>query len=227
VGQVVVVVGPVLLDVLLGLGDIDKVTGGELRNHTMKRRTKILLACSCFTLYFYVRLNVLNAKPLRASEFSVFELAEIYTIGLFVIVLGYPISPEASQEHFMLLRHHQRGDVVKFTSASLEKSYVVQQARQRACRKRSVELLDWPMKSYTLRPSRQLLTEARVALALNTGTVNCTTGTPKILVDVDYPPKLMATFLSIGCVPVLRLEEGLMNILEERGWYSPYVAMYE
>lgn len=68
--------------------------------------------------------------------------------------------------------------------------------------------------------------EARTALALNGGRLDCSSGVPTIYVDITYPRYSMATFLKIQGVPLIQIQEGLFYELIDRGWYFPYTARY-
>jgi len=169
---------------------------------------------------------MLNAYSLRPKEFSVLSLSEIYTVGLVMGVAGYPVSPEASREHMLLMGNHTKNDTIVMNSTFIHKSQVVSKAKTQACTKKGITRLRWSMDAYTLHPNWNSYVETRTSLALAGGKVDCRTGTPVITVPVNYPPKATATFVSIGGVKVLSVQEGLFNVLEERRWYTPYTAMY-
>ena len=82
------------------------------------------------------------------------------------------------------------------------------------------------MSSYEIKFEYHLYAEARIALALNGGHLDCSSGVPTIYVDITYPRYSMATFLKIQGVPLIQIQEGLFYELIDRGWYFPYTARY-
>jgi len=194
----------------------------------MVRVLKIFtVALIIFLFGGYIRLNMLNMHHLRPQEFSKVTLAEIYTIGLVMVGIAYPVYPEAAKEHALLMVKHNPKDTVELKSDFIHKSSVVINAKKKACKTKGTKVLDWSMSQYAIQPSWKYYVEARTSIALNQGWVDCTDGVPKIFVNVKYPKKLRATFLSINGVPLLFLEEGLFHVLEERKWYWSYIAVYK
>ena len=73
--------------------------------------------------------------------------------------------------------------------------------------------------------------EARVALALNGGTLSMEAGVVRVSVPVSWPQysfpadKKRATVLIKN--PPIRIQEGLFWVLEREGWIFPYTAVWE
>ena len=178
---------------------------------------RILLVLSLLMTYGYVRLNMLNNQ----KSFSDYDLVEIYALGIIMPIIAYPFLPEVAKEHIGLMTangKNQTGNGSFFLN-----SKVVSSAVKQSCSTGSNIKLKWTLDKYQLNN----YTEARVALALNDGTVTCTNNKPTITINVDYPKKARAVLLRYRNIPVLEVEEGLFNILEEKGWYKPYKYIYE
>jgi hypothetical protein len=57
-----------------------------------------------FGLY---RLNELNKIPVSVENYSTYNLVEIYTLGLVMSLLAYPVYPEISIEHLSLYKKNK------------------------------------------------------------------------------------------------------------------------
>ena len=121
----------------------------------------------CFSLY---RLDHLNSIPTTPSNFSWFNKAEIYALGLAIGVIGYPIYPEVAREHLMMYRPFSDKPKV-IESDFFRGSPVVEKAIQIAKRTGKPYRLAWPSSTYKLSFDTDAYKEARIALALNGGYV--------------------------------------------------------
>jgi len=177
---------------------------------------RILLVLSLLITYGYVRLNMLNNQ----KSFSDYNLVEIYALGIIMPIIAYPFLPEVAKEHIGLMRANgkdQIGDGRFFLN-----SKVVSSAVKQSCSTGSNIKLKWSLDKYHLVD----YTEARIALALNDAEVSCIDNVPKVTINVDYPKKARAVLLRYKNIPILEVEEGLFNVLEEKGWYKPYKYIY-
>ena len=177
--------------------------------------------------YLYVRLNQLNQKPLNVENFNTYELGEIYVIGLAMAIIGYPVSPEASLEHLDLMTPKAPDTEKTFSSDFIETSEELKAKVKGLCLRGGVQRLWWSMSTYNLGFNLESLSTVRLALALNGAEVTCDGNVAQIKVIVNYPKQAIATFVTIGSKPILQVQEGLFNILEERGWYYPFSALYQ
>lgn len=177
---------------------------------------RILIVLSVLMTYGYVRLNILNHQ----KSFSDYDLVEIYALGIVMPIVAYPFFPEVAKEHMGLMTANgetQTGDGKFFL-----KSKVVSSAVNQSCSSGKNIKLKWSLDKYQITD----YIEARVSLALNNAEVSCVDNRPKITIDVDYPKRARAVFLRYKNIPVLEVEEGLFNVLEEKGWYKPYKYEY-
>lgn len=193
----------------------------------MKRAFLILgIVVVCFLGWSYFRLTELNKTDPRVYTYSDAEARQIYAIGILMAGFGYLFSPEAAKEHFGLMIERQGKSIADMKSGYFQNSSVVLRAKEKACDSRSVQPLRWNMSSYEIKFEYHLYAEARIALALNGGRLDCSSGVPTIYVDITYPRYSMATFLQIQGVPLIQIQEGLFYELIDRGWYFPYTARY-
>ena len=151
-----------------------------------------------------VRLNHLNNTPIDVDNFSVFNLMEIYTLGIVMSVLAYPIYPEISIEHLSLYSK----DKGERESDFFMNSVVVREAINNYQRP---TILAWNKSDYFIGNS-----EARVALALNGALLRVDGNRVIIDVPIRYPKNSLVTL-----APGLRVQEGLFWVLQEKGWYHP------
>ena len=76
--------------------------------------------------------------------------------------------------------------------------------------------------------------EARIALALNTGTLYIEDGKAKVSVPSTWPKQSdyrdhswTTPLVSVPGFPEIRVQEGLFWVLEQEGWIYPYTAVWE
>jgi hypothetical protein len=176
----------------------------------------IAIFAAGFFIFGYLRLNDLNNN----ASYTDAELKEVYAIGLIMPAIAFPFFPEAATEHMGLMTHG--GKTVSDNNKFFLRSKVVMAAMRSACENGAAVPLSWNLSTYAIRPDYQSYVEARTALALNGAVAHCQNGRPTVRIKVDYPRRAMAKFIVINDFPVLQIQEGMFNALEEKGWYIPY-----
>jgi hypothetical protein len=169
------------------------------------------------------RLNHLSARPIELSEFSWFNKVEIYTAYVLMNVLGAPLYPEIAKEASLMLLPSSEGKVKTFESDFfLESKYIQNKLDNYSEPVR----LYWPFDSYVWTDVFKKHTEARVALALNTGTLHLEDGKVRISVPCTWPKQGLVNVGLPGLLDI-RVQEGLFWVLEQEGWIYPYTAVWE
>ena len=169
------------------------------------------------------RLNHLSARPVELSEFSWFNKVEIYTAYVLMNVLGAPLYPEIAKEASYMLLPSSEGKVKTFESDFFLESKFIQNKLDNYSK--PVPLY-WPFDSYVWTDFFVKHSEARVALALNTGTLYIEDGKVKVSVPCTWPKQGLAN-VDIPGLPEIKLQEGLFWVLEQEGWIYPYTAVWE
>jgi hypothetical protein len=164
----------------------------------------------------YFRLNDLNNN----ASYTDAEKTEVYAIGVIMPVIAFPFFPEAAKEHLGLMTND--GKNVSDDNKFFLRSKVVKAAVKAACESGAAVPVTWNLSSYAIRPDYQSYVETRTALALNGAVAHCQNGRPTVRIKVDYPRRAMARFIVVNDFPVLQIQEGMFNALEEKGWYKPY-----
>ena len=172
------------------------------------------------------RLNHLSARPVELSEFSWFNKVEIYTAYVLMNVLGAPLYPEIAKEASYMLLPSSNGKEMTFESDFFLESRFIQNALDNYS---EPVRLAWSPDSYVLGNS-----EARIALALNTGTLYIEDGKAKVSVPCTWPKhsdyrdhSWTTPLVNIRGLPEIRVQEGLFWVLEQEGWIYPYTAVWE
>ena len=172
------------------------------------------------------RLNHLQARPIELSEFSWFNKVEIYTFYVLMNVLGAPLYPEIAKEGLLMLFPYNDGKEMTFESDFFIESQFIQDKIDNYTRP---VRLAWPASDYILGSS-----EARVALALNTGTLSIEDGKLRVSVPCKWPQhsdyrdhSWTTPLVVIPGLPEIRVQEGLFWVLEQEGWIYPYTAIWE
>ena len=181
----------------------------------------VLLALSFAGLQ---RLDHLSARPVELSEFSWLNKVEIYTAYVLMNVLGAPLYPEAAKENLHMLLPSSEGKVKTFESDFFLESSFIQNKLDNYSK--PVPLY-WPFDSYVWTDFFEEHSEARVALALNTGTLHLEDGKVRISVPCTWPKQAWIRLVDIPGLPEIRVQEGLFWILEQEGWIYPYTAVWE
>ena len=174
-----------------------------------------------------VRLHSLNQKQIELDNFYTFELVEIYLLGIAMAVLGYPLFPEAAEEHFRLMLQHDKRAPIEANGGFFLKSKVVNSGAKQACREQRTVNLRWNASAYEATFNYSRYTEARASLALNGGSITCESGIPYALINISYPKNAKVTFVRLGGYPIIQVQEGLFHLLEQKGWYQSYHYKWE
>lgn len=205
----------------------------------MKRPVKIILA-SLLVLFAVVFANGCyyvfwgqekSMEKIRSGrELNLYECCSIYTMHMALWMFGWPLSPEAARECFLLHFPHEDDDVVRFrASKGFMKSLKLQKAVKYLSDKESgasVHVAWKASKDYAVESP-----ERRAAIAVNAcdvikGEVDDSTGNYEIMIRCAMVyPKYSWTEFDLGKFSIY-LHEGLFRYLEERGWISRYIAEY-
>ncbi len=172
------------------------------------------------------RFNHLSARPIELSEFSWFNKVEIYTAYVLMNILGSPFAPEMAKEGSYMLLPSSEGKVMTFESAFFLESRFIQ---NKLANYSEPVRLAWPQSAYNLWGP-----EARVALALNTGTLSIEDDKVKVSVPCTWPKhsdhrdhSRPTILIDRPYLPKIAVQEGLFWVLEQEGWIYPYTAVWE
>jgi len=173
-----------------------------------------------------LRFDHLSSRPVELSEFSWFNKVEIYTAYVLMNALGAPLYPEIAKEASLMLLPSSNGKEMTFESDFFLKSEFIQNKLDNYS---EPVRLAWSPDSYVLGNS-----EARIALALNTGTLYIEDGKAKVSVPCTWPkqsdyrdPSWTTPLVSVPGLLDIRVQEGLFWVLEQEGWIHPYTAVWE
>jgi hypothetical protein len=185
----------------------------------MRRRATfglVLLTMICiFGLY---RLHSLNSTPIDPANFSWINKAEIYTLGIVMSAIAYPIYPEVAREHMMLYSPFEEDPIIIEDGFFLP-SAIVKEAVKRAARLGRPYRLAWPASAYQLSFDPKTYREARVALALNGGYLRVENNKAIVRIKIAYPRKSYAPLIPIPGIGTIGIEEGLFWILQKERWF--------
>ena len=115
---------------------------------------RVFLALLFVVLFGLFRLDQLNKTPIHPENFSTYNAVEIYTLGIVMSALAYPIYPEIAEEH-MALYVKTKHD--KHSCFFMQSAYV----RKKVANYTQPTMLSWHSSSYMIGNS-----EARVSLAV-------------------------------------------------------------
>ena len=173
-----------------------------------------------------MRFDHLSSRPVELSEFSWFNKVEIYTAYVLMNALGAPLYPEIAKEASLMLLPSSKDKEMTFESDFFLKSEFIQNKLDNYS---EPIRLAWSPDSYVLGNS-----EARIALALNTGTLYIEDGKVKVSVPCTWPkqsdhrdPSWTTPLVSVPGLLDIRVQEGLFWVLEQEGWIHPYTAVWE
>ena len=193
-----------------------------MKHFTLKRLAKkaayslTLLTMICiFGLY---RLHSLNSTPIDPANFSWINKAEIYTLGIVISAIAYPIYPEVAREHMMLYSPFEKDPIIIEDGFFLP-SAIVKKAIKRAKRLGRPYRLAWPASAYQLSFDAKTYREARIALALNGGYLRVENNKAIVRIKIAYPRKSYAPLIPIPGIGTIGVEEGLFWILQKEGWF--------
>jgi hypothetical protein len=186
----------------------------------MKTFIKIICILVCLTAIGLFRLNELNQRPSDPAAFAWINKVEIYTLGLIMSVLGYPLYPEVAREHLMLYLPNDGNPKVIYDDFFIS-SPVVQKGIAQARKTGKRQALIWPLNTYVLKLNWDSYWESRVALAFNGGYLEVSDKEVVAIIPFKYPKRAFAPLISIPKVGTLGVQEGLFWVLQEEGWYHP------
>jgi len=172
------------------------------------------------------RLNHLQTRPIELSEFSWFNKVEIYAFYVLMNVVGAPLYPEIAKEGLLMLFPSNDGKEMTFESDFFLESEFIQNKIDNYT---GPVRLAWRGSDYILGSP-----EARVALALNTGTLSIEDGKVRVSVPCKWPQhsdyrdhSWTTPLVVIPGLPEIRVQEGLFWVLEQEGWIYPYTVVWE
>ena len=172
------------------------------------------------------RLNHLSDRTIQLSEFSWFNKVEIYAGYVLMNVIGAPLYPEIAKEGLLMLFPSNEGQEMTFESDFFLESEFIQNKIDNYT---GPVRLAWPASDYILGSS-----EARVALALNTGTLSIEDDKVRVSVPCKWPQhsdyrdhSWTTPLVVIPGLPEIRVQEGLFWVLEQEGWIYPYTGVWE
>ena len=157
------------------------------------------------------RLNYLSSKPINLDEFSWFNKVEIYGAYVVMNILGAPLYPEIAKEGLLMLLPSYKDQEVVFQSDFFLESAFIQ---DKIANYNGPVRLAWSPNDYLLGSS-----EARVSLALNTGTLSIEDGKVRVSVPCKWPQhsdhRDHSWTTPLGVIPGLpeiRVQEGLFGV---------------
>lgn len=188
----------------------------------------IVFANGCYFVFCHQDKSM--AKIQQGKELNFYECCSVYTMHMALWMFGWPLSPEAAKECFLLHLPHEDDDVIRFrASKGFMKSPKLMEAVRYLSDKpagTSVRVAWKASKDYALHSP-----EHRAAIAVNAcdvikGEVDKTTGNYEIRIRCAMVyPKYSWTEFNLGKFSIY-LHEGLFRYLEEKGWISRYIAEY-
>ena len=184
----------------------------------MKKLTWAFVIIGIFICAGLLRLHHLNQKPSDPSQFSWINKAEIYTLGLLMSVVAYPIYPEVSREHLMLYTSFD-GKKKRIHDDFFLKSRRVRETIRTAQDTGKEIRLWWSNTDYVMKLSGEAYWESRVALAFNGGWLRVENDKVIARIPIAYPKRAFAPLISVPGVGTLGVQEGLFWVLQQEGWY--------
>lgn len=163
------------------------------------------------------------SKIQSGKELNLYECSSVYTMHMALWMFGWPLSPEAAKECFMLHFHNE--DTVKFraTRGGIYKSDKIMKAVAKLGNRpigSSIYVAWNGKKDYALRSP-----EHRAAIALNPCYVTKVENDHyEISARLVYP-KYSKTPFDLRLFTIT-LHEGLFRYLQDRGWLSIYNISY-
>ena len=193
--------------------------GQAMRNSRLiKKLALALLALTLIVAAGLIRLDALNQKPSDPAHFSWLNKAEVYTLGVVMSVLAYPIYPEVAREHLSLYVPNN-GEPKRYSDDFFLKSSVVRDAINKATQTNIEVRLYWSVNDYRLSLNPEDYWEARVALAFNGGWLRVEGKQAVARIPIAYPKRALAPLISIPGIGTLAVQEGLFWVLQQEGWY--------
>lgn len=182
----------------------------------MKLKKKILLSILfivviVFTngVYYVFHGQLKSAEKIsRGKELSLYECCSIYTMHTAVWLFGWPLSPEAAEQAFLMTlkskpRHRDNGFFLK---SELVKSIEIGKT----------ETLHYKSTDFTGK-------ERRYALALDRGVFHNSTANQEVVVSAGYGNR--TDRFTIGPVTI-SLHYSLLRYIQDRGWIHKFTITY-
>ena len=188
------------------------------KSRLIKKLALALLALTLIVAAGLIRLDALNQKPSDPAHFSWLNKAEVYTLGVVMSVLAYPIYPEVAREHLSLYVPNN-GEPKRYSDDFFLKSSIVRDAINKATQTNNEVRLYWSVNDYRLSRNPEYYWEARVALAFNGGWLRVEGKQAVARIPIAYPKRALAPLVSIPGIGTLAVQEGLFWVLQQEGWY--------
>ena len=188
------------------------------KNWLIKKLTIGVSVITLFAAVGLIRLDALNQKPSDPAQFSWLNKAEVYTLGIVMSVLAYPIYPEVAKDHLSLYVPNH-GEPKRYNDDFFLKSSVVRDAINKAIQAKKEVRLYWSVNDYRLSLNPEDYWEARVALAFNGGWLWVEGEQAVARIPIAYPKRALAPRVSIPGIGTLAVQEGLFWVLQQEGWY--------
>ena len=181
----------------------------------------LLFGNGCY--YVFYGQNLSTKKLLEGRDLNLYEMCSIYTMHIALWSLGWPLSPQAARECFLL--HFPQKDTV---TIRMNLSSPRIQASVRSLKDRQVgsyESLTWNGdEAYSLSSP-----EHKAAIAVNPCRVEkeCQEGSlySCSVYSIMQYPKLSNTVFTLGFIRI-PIQEGLFRYLQDKGWLSCFTARY-
>ena len=206
----------------------------------MKRSVKITIvsllvllamvfANGCYYV-FYGGQEKSMAKIRWGESLNLYECCSIYTMHMALWMFGWPLSPEAALECFLLHFPHQEDDVVRFkASKGFMKSAKIAGAVAYLADKpdgTAVPVAWKASRDYALGSPEHRAAIAVNACKVSKAAIDESTGEYEIrIVCAMVYPKYSWTRFNLGRFSIF-LHEGLFRYLQDNGWLSRYIAEY-
>ena len=181
----------------------------------------LLFGNGCY--YVFSGQNRSAEKLRQGKDLNLYEMFSIYTMHVALWSLGWPMSPQAARECFML--HFPQNDTVslKMNLSSPRMKAAVQSLKDRAIGS-SVKLVWNGNEAYSLKNA-----EHKTAIAVNPCQIvkDWQEGdlyTCSVYSLMQYP-KQSNTVITVGLFRI-NIQEGLFRYLQDKGWLSCFVARY-
>ena len=188
------------------------------KNRLIRKLTIALSVITLIAAVGLIRLNALNHKPSDPAHFSWLNKVEVYTLGIVMSVLAYPIYPEVAKEHLSLYVPNH-GERKRYNDDFFLNSSVVRDAINKAIQTKDEVRLYWSVNDYRLSLNLEDYWEARVALAFNGGWLRVEGKQAVARIPIAYPQRALAPLVSIPGIGTLAVQEGLFWVLQQEGWY--------
>ena len=173
----------------------------------------VLIILGNLVYYVFIGQNKSEYKLKNKQELNFYECLSIYQMHIAVWSLGWPLSPVAAKECF-LLHFPIKKDTILF------KNKLDSPKLQNAIKESKTKLSWNGNKDYALNSK-----EHNVAIAINPCTISKTDKCIEVTSLMQYP-KWSNTNFNLGYFTI-HVQEGLFRYLQDKHWLSCYTAKYE